>query len=187
MCAPVGECDGVTGECQGADRTQGETCEWSPDDEFNIFKKAYTHPAIFGARDVDVNVDETVRADSEVGTAALPASLSPALQQLRPALQQLSPHLKQAAVGIFRSWARRGRNVLGAQSPMSGAKPLAVCDGQCMDSKCVMTVTSKGCCVLPGSRLDGDDEVGTDGDEETWSLKGQKHQRGTEEDLYCWD
>jgi hypothetical protein len=71
---------------------------------------------------------------------------------------------------------------------MASAKPLAVCEGKCMDTKCVMTVTSEGCCVLPGSRLDDDvDEVGTDGDEDTWQSKGQKHERGTEEDLYCWD
>jgi hypothetical protein len=28
---------------------------------------------------------------------------------------------------------------------------------------------------------------GSEGEEDTWQSKGQKHQRGTEEDMYCWD
>jgi hypothetical protein len=158
-------------------QTDGNMCAWTPEDAFNVFHK------------------ETV-ADKTARIAAATASLT-------PALQQLSPHIQQIAAGALRSWAKRsGRALLGTTSIDAAAvrgRPLAVCGGQCKDSKCVMSVGAKGCCILPGSRLDGDAAGGEEEEEGGEAAAGgstglneagtrdRKQQRGTEEDLYCWD
>lgn len=175
VCAAAGQCDGLTGRCHVADtqQTDGNMCAWTPEDAFNVFHK-------------ETAADRTARI------AAATASLT-------PALQQLSPHIQQFAAGALRSWAKRsGRALLGTTSISAAAargRPLAVCGGHCKDSKCVMSVGAKGCCILPGSRLDGD-AGGEEEEEEAaggWSgpeeagTKHRKQQRGTEEDLYCWD
>lgn len=156
-CAARGVCDGMSAECTvRAGQSNGDVCSWRPDDGLNIFR-----------------IDKIARI------AALPA---------------ISPSLQSAAVGALRSLVRRkGRRPLAQQSMTSAsysnwggrssrASPLSVCQGQCLDSKCVMSVGKRGCCILPGSRLD-DDAPSQPID----SKKKHRRRRGTEEDMYCWE
>lgn len=166
VCAASGKCDGVSDECRiNKAAKNGVSCPWRPDDDFNVFKQA------------------------EVHTAALPP---------------LSTSLP-TAIGVLRHLVARGRRPLAVQSVNSAhyslwggaaqARPLSVCEGQCSSSKCVMTVAKRGCCVLPGSRLDDDVAAAASAgsDKNTADHPGakprQRHRRrrGTEEDLYCWD
>jgi hypothetical protein len=137
-------------------------CVWKPDDDFNIFQKE--------ARTTRI--------------ATLATSIPPSLQH--------------AAVGALRSLVKHGRRPL-AQTSMDAAhapywggfgrtKALSVCEGRCASSKCVMTVAKKGCCILPGSRLE--DDIKDSPNQPSGSKRQQHHHkrpRGTEEDIYCWD
>lgn len=188
VCAAAGECDGVTGACHVSDRKQANshTCAWSPGEAFNVFKKASRAAAA---------------ADAAVHIAAVSKQLTPVVKQLTPQLQkqltpvvkQLTPKIQKFAVGALRNWARRaGRTTLAVDSVDNAVNPLAVCEGVCRDSKCVMSVHSKGCCILPGSRL-ADELVETGDKEQAEDAAGGKEagkraqRRGTEEDLYCWE
>lgn len=185
LCAAAGECDGVTGACHISDKKQanGNTCAWSPGEAFNVFKKASRTSAA---------------ADAAVHIAAVSKQLTPVVKQLTPQLQkqltpmvkQLTPKIQKFAVGALRNWARRAGRTTLAVDGIDVVNPLAVCEGVCRDSKCVMSVSSKGCCILPGSRLE-DELLEHDGQAEdaakTTEAGKRAQQRGTEEDLYCWD
>jgi hypothetical protein len=141
-------------------RNERELCAWRPDDDFNIFLQAKT------ARVTD-----------------LATSIPPSLQH--------------AAAGALRSLVKHGRRPLAATSMnavhashwggLSRAKALSVCEGRCVSSKCVMGVAKKGCCILPGSRLEDDVKEAPNQPPGSQRQHHHKRPRGTEEDIYCWD
>lgn len=170
VCAAQGECDGKSEECPAAEtQNDGTKCAWLPDDDFNVFKHDTTTPHV--------------------------SAFQSAVQTYLPtAVQLLSTLAARAQAGTGRK-LQSEQSMSSADSALfavprsvggsSKARPLGVCQGTCTSSKCVMTASRKGCCVLPGSRLAEDEEAST------WTPTPKKAPkklpRGTEEDLYCWD